>query len=274
MTVPDVKLNNNVAIPQLGLGVYKAHEGREVQETVRVALEAGYRSIDTAALYGNEHGVGLALADSTVPRDEVFLTTKVWNADQGYDSTLKAFEVSMHRLGVDYIDLYLVHWPVARHFKKTWKALEYLYDQKAVRAIGVSNFQPHHLDELLGGLNVVPAVNQIELHPRLTQVELREYCASKGIAVESWSPLMHGGEVLRDPVILGLAEKHSKTPAQVILRWHIQHDLIAIPKTVTPERIRENIQIFDFELSTEDMLVIDGLNQNKRIGPDPDNFDF
>lgn len=274
MTVPDVKLNNDITIPQLGLGVYKAHEGQEVQKTVRVALEAGYRSIDTAALYGNEHGVGLALAESNVPRDEVFLTTKVWNADQGYDSTLKAFEVSMHRLGVSHVDLYLVHWPVARHFKKTWKALEHLYDQKVVRAIGVSNFQPHHLDELLSEANVVPAVNQIELHPRLTQVELREYCASKGIAVESWSPLMHGGEVLRDPVILKLAEKYSKTTAQVILRWHIQHGLIAIPKTVTPARIGENFQIFDFELSADDMQAIDALNQNKRIGPDPDNFDF
>lgn len=274
MPVPDVKLNNDVLIPQLGLGVYKAHEGREIQETVRTALEAGYRSIDTAALYGNEHGVGLAIQGSGVPRDEVFITTKVWNADQGYDSTLKAFEVSMRRLGVDYVDLYLVHWPVARRFKKTWQALEYLYEQKVVRAIGVSNFQPHHLDELLADAHVIPAVNQIELHPRLTQTELRQYCADKGIAVESWSPLMHGGEILRDPVVLRLAERHGKAPAQVILRWHIQHGLIAIPKTVTPQRIHENFDIFDFELGTDDMRVIDGLNQDKRVGPDPDNFDF
>lgn len=274
MSVPDVKLNNDVLIPQLGLGVYKAHEGREVQDTVRIALEAGYRSIDTAALYGNEHGVGLALKNSDVPRDEVFITTKVWNADQGYDSTLKAFEVSMHRLGVDHVDLYLVHWPVARRFKKTWQALERLYDQKVVRAIGVSNFQTHHLDELLADANVVPAVNQVELHPRLAQIELRSYCADKGIAVESWSPLMHGGEVLRDPVVLKLAEQHGKTPAQIVLRWHIQHGLITIPKSVTPERIGENINIFDFELSADDMQALDGLNQDKRIGADPDNFDF
>jgi len=274
MAVPDVKLNNDIMIPQLGLGVYKAHEGREVQETVRAALEVGYRSIDTAALYGNEHGVGLALSESDVARSDVFITTKVWNADQGYDSTLKAFDVSMHRLGVDYVDLYLVHWPVARHFKKTWQALERLYDQKVVRAIGVSNFQTHHLDELLADANVVPAVNQVELHPHLSQVELRRYCADKDIAVESWSPLMHGGEVLRDATVLQLAEQHGKTPAQIVLRWHIQHGLIAIPKTVTPERLRENIEIFDFELSSSDMQSIDQLNQDKRIGSDPDNFDF
>lgn len=274
MAVPDVKLNNGIIIPQLGLGVYKAHEGREAQATVGAALKAGYRSIDTAALYGNEHGVGLAVNESGIPRDSVFITTKVWNADQGYDSTLRAFDVSMHRLGVDYVDLYLVHWPVARRFKKTWQALERLYDQKVVRAIGVSNFQTHHLDELLADANVVPAINQIELHPRLTQTELRRYCADKGIAVESWSPLMRGGEVLRDSVILQLAKLHGKTPAQVVLRWHIQHGLIAIPKTVTPQRIAENLNIFDFELTADDMRAIDGLNQDKRIGPDPDNFDF
>jgi diketogulonate reductase-like aldo/keto reductase len=180
----------------------------------------------------------------------------------------------MHRLGVDYVDLYLVHWPLARHFKKTWQALERLYDQKVVRAIGVSNFQPHHLDDLLTDANVVPAINQVELHPRLTQSELRTYCADKGIVVESWSPLMHGGEVLRAPVVLKLAERYGKTPAQIVLRWHIQHGLVTIPKTVTPERIGENIDIFDFELDADGMVAIDGLNQDRRIGPDPDNFDF
>lgn len=274
MTMPAVTLNNDVTMPQLGLGVYKAHEGEEAHDTVRIALEAGYRSIDTAALYGNEHAVGLAVHDSGLPRKDVFITTKVWNADQGYNSTLRAFETSMHRLGVDYVDLYLVHWPVVRRYKQTWRALEYLYDQKVVRVIGVSNFQTHHLDDLLNDANVVPAVNQIELHPMLTQVELRKYCHTRDIAVEAWSPLMVGGEVLRHQTIMSLAASHHKTPAQIVLRWHIQSGIIAIPKSVTPERIRENIAIFDFELSQDDMQAVDALNADKRVGPDPDNFDF
>ncbi len=272
MTVPMMKLNNGITMPQLGLGVYKAHEGEQVQRAVQAALDAGYRSFDTAALYGNEHGVGQALAGTG--RKELFVTTKVWNADQGYDPTLRAFEMSLHQLGMDYVDLYLVHWPVAKKYKQTWKALEYLYEQKLVRAIGVSNFQTHHLDDLLADAHVVPAVNQVELHPRLTQVELRKYCADKDIAVESWSPLMRGGEILADQTITRIAGAHAKTPAQVVLRWHIQSGLIVIPKSVTPERIRENMDIFDFELSIEDMRAIDGLDQGERIGPDPDNFDF
>jgi diketogulonate reductase-like aldo/keto reductase len=274
MTVPTLKLNNDINIPQLGLGLYKAHEGEQAQRTVRTALDAGYRSFDTAALYGNEHAVGLALAESDVPREELFVTTKVWNADQGYDSTLRAFEMSMHRLGLEYIDLYLIHWPVARKYKQTWKALEHLYDQKVVRAIGVSNFQTHHLDDLLADANVVPAVNQVELHPRLTQTELRGYCDGKGIVVESWSPLMAGGEILQNMAIARIAAAHGKTPAQVVLRWHIQSGLVVIPKSVTPERISENIEIFDFELTAEDIKAIDDLDEGRRVGPDPDNFDF
>jgi diketogulonate reductase-like aldo/keto reductase len=274
MTTPTVKLNNDVIMPQLGLGVYKAHEGSEAHDAVKVALEAGYRAIDTASLYGNEHSVGRAVAESGLDRKDVFITTKVWNADQGYLSTLRAFETSLHRLDMDYVDLYLVHWAVPKKYKQTWKALEYLYDQKVVRAIGVSNFQPHHLDDLLTDANVVPAVNQVELHPMLIQSELRAYCADKGIAVESWSPLMHGGEVLENAAILRLAQKHSKTPAQVVLRWHIQHGLIVIPKSTTPERIRENIDLFDFELDDEDMRTIDSLDVGKRVGPDPDHVDF
>lgn len=273
MQVPNITLNNNVEMPLLGLGVYKVHE-REVQDAVKVALEAGYRSIDTAALYGNEKGVGEAVHESGLPRGDLFITTKVWNADQGYDSTLRAFEMSLHQLGMDYVDLYLIHWPVAAKYKATWRALERLYEQKVVRVIGVSNFQPHHLDDLLDGANVVPAVDQVELHPMLSQKELRRYSAEKRIAIEAWSPLMRGGEVLSHPVITDLAAIHGKTPAQIVLRWHVQQDIIVIPKSITPERIRQNIEIFDFELSDEEIATIDGLDNGERTGPDPDNFDF
>jgi diketogulonate reductase-like aldo/keto reductase len=274
MSVPQVTLNNGITMPQLGLGVFKVHEGAEVENAVRAALEAGYRSIDTAALYGNEHGVGRAIAGSEVPHQQVFVTTKVWNADQGYDSTLKAFETSLHQLNMDYVDLYLIHWPSTKRFKQTWRAMERLYEQKVVRAIGVANFQPHHLDDLLSDAQIVPAVDQVEMHPMLTQVEVRNYCADKGIAVEAWSPLMHGGEVLQHEVITRLATAHSKTPAQIVLRWHIQSGVIVIPKSITPERIRENIDIFDFELSAQEMAAIDALNADRRTGPDPDRFDF
>ena len=274
MTVPMVKLNNDVMMPQLGLGVYKIHEGRQVHDVVNAAIQAGYRSIDTAALYGNERGVGGAVRESGIARDDIFITTKVWNADQGYGLTLKAFETSLRQLGMDYIDLYLVHWPVGRKFLQTWRACEYLYEQKLVRAIGVSNFQTHHLDQLLQEANIVPVVNQVELHPRLTQERLREYCQAKGIAVEAWGPLMRGGEILRDEVVAKIAKRHNKTPAQVVLRWHIQRGIIVIPKSATKERIEENINIFDFELSAHDMLAIDQLDAGQRVGPDPDNFHF
>lgn len=273
-TIPELTLNNGVSIPLLGFGTYKMHAGKEAEGAISAALEAGYRSIDTAAFYGNEKSVGRAIAGSGIPRNEIFVTTKVWNADQGYKFTLKAFETSLRQLGMDYADMYLIHWPVQRKFQDTWRALEYLYDQKAVRAIGVSNFLPHHLDALLANANVVPAVDQVELHPMLAEKQLREYCRGKNIAIEAWSPLMRGGDILQNPVIIDLAEKYGKTPAQVVLRWDVQQNIIVIPKSVSSERIRQNIEIFDFELSDDDMHEIDQLDLGVRTGPNPDNFDF
>lgn len=269
---PAIKLNNGIIMPQFGLGVFKAEEGEEVENAVSTALKSGYRLIDTAAIYRNEEGVGRAIAESDVPRSEMFITTKLWNDDQGHDSALLAFNKSLDRLGLDYIDLYLIHWPVQDKYKTTWKAFEELYADGKIRAIGVSNFKPHHLDGLLEDCEVMPAVNQIELHPMHTQLETRRYCRQKGIKVESWSPLKKAGELLKNEVITGIADSHNKAPAQVVLRWHIQSGLIVIPKSVTPERIKSNIDIFDFELSADEMKQIDGLNQNERIGPDPDSF--
>ena len=273
-TVPGIKLNNGIMMPQFGLGVFKAKEGEEVEGAVAVALEAGYRAIDTAAVYGNEEGVGRAIAASGIPRQELFITTKLWNDDQGHDATLLAFNKSLDRLGMDYVDLYLIHWPKAEKgkYKDTWKAFEELYASGKIRAIGVSNFKPPHLQELLKDAKVVPAVNQIELHPMMTQLATREYCEAKGIKIEAWSPLMRAGELLENPLIIKVAGKYSKEPAQVVLRWHIQSGLIVIPKSVTPKRIQSNIDIFDFELTSEEMEQIDRLNQDKRVGADPDLF--
>ncbi|GAA3407225.1 aldo/keto reductase [Paenibacillus hodogayensis] len=267
-------LSNGVRMPWLGLGVWKVTEGQEVEQSVRAALEGGYRSIDTAAVYGNEEGVGRGLRASGVSRDEVFVTTKVWNADQGYDSTLAAFDVSLNKLGLDYIDLYLIHWPVKGKYKDTWRALEKLYKDGRARAIGVSNFHVHHLEDLLPTADVKPMVDQVEYHPRLAQPELLRYCKEQGIQLEAWSPLMQGKELLEHELLTGLATKYGKTPAQIILRWDIQHGVVTIPKSVTPSRIRENADIFDFKLSDEDMTQIDGLNRDSRVGPDPDNFNF
>ena len=271
-----VKLNNGVQMPQLGLGVWQAKDGREVEQALETAFGAGYRLVDTAAIYGNERGVGRAMNASGLPREEIFLTTKLWNADQGYDRALEAFEDSLARLGVDYVDLYLIHWPMPRagKFVETWRALTKLYEDKRVRAIGVSNFKPPHLETLLADAKVVPAVNQIELHPKLAQAETRRFCAKHGIQVESYSPLMRGGEVLSDPVVAGVAASHGKSAAQVVLRWHVQHGLVAIPKSVTPERIRDNIAIFDFELNEEEMRAIDGLDENSHVSPDSDSMHF
>jgi len=265
-------LNNGVAMPWFGLGVYKTQEGPEVEQAVAAALEAGYRLIDTAALYGNEKGVGNAIRASGIRREDIFVTTKVWNSDQGYDETLRAFEASLSRLGFDYVDLYLVHWPVKGKYKDTWRALERLYKEGYARAIGVSNFHIHHLEDLLSSCEVKPAVNQVECHPLLTQEELRKYCRDQHIAFQAWSPIMKGQLDL--PVITELAAKYGKTPAQIVLRWDLQNDILTIPKSVRPERIRENANIFDFELSAEDMARIDGLNRNSRFGADPDNFNF
>ena len=268
-----VTLNNGVKMPQLGLGVYKAQEGKEAESAISHAIKTGYRSIDTAAVYQNEESVGKAVRESGIPREDLFITTKVWNSDQGYDSTLQAFETSLTKLGLDYVDLYLVHWPVPGKYKETYKALEKLYKDGRVRVIGVSNFQPHHLDDLLADAEIVPAVNQVELHPLLSQQPLREYCSSKGIYVEAWSPLARGG-FFDDPVLQEIAAKYGKSPAQVILRWDIQHNIITIPKSVTPSRIEENMQIFDFELTPDEMAMIDAMNKDERTGADPDNFNF
>lgn len=273
-TVPQIVLNNGVTMPQFGLGVWQAEEGGEVELAVKTALESGYRLIDTAAIYGNEVGVGMAVRGSNIPREELFITTKLWNDRQGYDETLQAFDESLAKLSMEYIDLYLIHWPMPRQgkFIETWQALEKLYADKRVRAIGVSNFKPAHLRELMEAANVVPAVNQIELHPKLQQQETRELCTVHGIHIESYSPIMRGSELLNDPVLQALADKHQKTPAQIVLRWHIQSGFIVIPKSVTPARIQENISIFDFELDDEDMAAIVGMNQGQRIGIDPDKF--
>jgi len=265
-------LHNGVKMPWLGLGVWRVAEGNEVENAVKAAIKAGYRSIDTAAVYGNEEGVGKAIKEAGVPREELFITTKVWNADQGYDSTLQAFETSRKKLGLDYVDLYLVHWPVKGKYKDTWKALEKLYKDGVVRAIGVSNFQIHHLEDLMADSEVVPMVNQVEYHPLLTQEPLRAFCRDNQIQLEAWSPLMQGHLDL--PLLQELAQKYGKTPAQIVLRWDLQNGVVTIPKSVTESRIIENSQVFDFELSADDMGRIAALNQNKRFGADPDNFDF
>lgn len=274
LTAPYVKLNNGILMPQIGLGVFKLDDGRNVEQAIEVALDSGYRGIDTASLYGNEEGVGRVIARSNIPREELFITSKLWNDDHGFDTTLKAFDTSLKKLNADYLDLYLVHWPLKskQNRAETWRAMEQIYESGRARAIGVSNFTPSHLDELLKTAKVVPAINQVELHPYLTQIDIRSYCDSKGIIVQSWSPIMRGGDLLTDPVITGIANVYGKEPAQIVLRWHIQLGLIVIPKSKTPERIRSNINIFNFELTNEEMQRISGLNKNMRIGPDPNSF--
>ncbi|QNG59895.1 aldo/keto reductase [Bacillus sp. PAMC26568] len=266
-------LHNGVKMPWFGLGVFKVEDGDEVVNSVKWAIEAGYKSIDTAAAYKNEEGVGQALKESGVPREELFITTKVWNADQGYESTLKAFNDSMTKLGLEYLDLYLVHWPVKGKYKETWKALETLYKEGKVKAIGVSNFQIHHLEDVIADAEIVPMVNQVEYHPRLTQKELQAFCKQHNIQLEAWSPLMQG-KLLDDKTLSEIAEKHGKSVAQVILRWDLQNEVVTIPKSVKEHRIYDNAAIFNFELSQKEMESIDGLNRDERVGPDPDNFDF
>lgn len=267
-------LNNGVEMPRLGLGVWKVTDDKVLIDAVHAAVNAGYRSIDTAAIYGNEAAVGEAIRTCGVGRGELFVTSKVWNSEQGYDSTLRAFETSMDKLGLEVLDLYLIHWPVKGKYKDTWRALEKLYADGRVRAIGVSNFHVHHLEDLLQDAKVVPAVDQVELHPRLTQQPLREYAQAKGIQIEAWSPLMQGGELLDHPLLAKIGAAHGKSAAQAILRWDIQHGLVTIPKSVTPSRIEANAAIFDFELTPEEMASIDALNENRRVGADPDNFNF
>ncbi|MFE7637575.1 aldo/keto reductase [Kitasatospora sp. NPDC057518] len=271
-TVPTVKLNNGVEIPQLGFGVFQVPDD-QTTAAVAAALEAGYRSIDTAAIYGNETGVGRALAASGVAREDLFVTTKLWNADQGYDATLRAFDASLAKLGLDHVDLYLIHWPTPARdlYLDTWRALERLVEEGRIRAAGVSNFQPAHLQRLLDTSALVPAVNQVELHPGLQQAELRAFHAEHGIATEAWSPLAQGA-VLDDPAITAIAERTGKSPAQVVLRWHLQLGNIVIPKSVTPARIRQNLDVFDFELTAQDMAAIAAGDRDLRTGPHPDQF--
>jgi 2,5-diketo-D-gluconate reductase A len=274
--IENIKLNNGVVIPPLGLGVWQAKDGEEVEHAVETAIETGYRLIDTAAAYGNEAGVGNAIRSSNVAREELFVTTKLWNDSHSYDKALKAFDSSMDKLGLEYLDMYLIHWPVPAksEYLEAWRALERLYEEKRVRTIGVCNFHPEHLDKLLNDANVVPAVNQIELHPRLQQHEVREYCAEHGIRIESWSPIMRGGELLSDPTLSTIAEKYHKTTAQVILRWHIDSGFIVIPKSVHADRIAQNFDVFDFELDELDMRDIAGLDAGERTGPNPDSANF
>lgn len=272
INVPIWKLNNGIEIPSLGFGVFKVKEGDEVFRSVLEALEAGYRLIDTAAIYGNEEGVGRAIKASGLKREEIFLTTKLWNTDQGYDNAFLAFESSLKKLGTDYVDLYLIHWPGKDKFVESYKALEKLLSDKRVRAIGVCNFHIHHLEELMAETEIVPAMNQIELHPLMNQRDILDFCKEKGIQVEAWGPLMQGKGDLEAQIFVDLGKKYSKSPAQVILRWHHQNGVLAIPKSVTPSRIRENIDIFDFELSDEDMKKIDAHNENRRLSADPDTF--
>ncbi|WP_078408505.1 aldo/keto reductase [Priestia abyssalis] len=266
-------LHNGVKMPWFGLGVYKVEEGQEVIDSVKAAIKNGYRSIDTAAIYRNEEGVGQAIKESGVPREELFITTKVWNAAQRADAALEAFERSMTKLGLDYLDLYLIHWPVEGKYKETWKVLEKLYKDGRVRAIGVSNFQIHHLEDLMKDAEIKPMVNQVEYHPRLAQKELHEFCQKNNIQLEAWSPLMQG-ELLNNETLKEIAEKYNKSVAQVILRWDLQNEVVTIPKSIKEHRIIENADIFDFELTREDMNKIDALNEDRRVGPDPDNFDF
>ncbi len=271
-TVPTVTLNNGIEMPQLGFGVFQVPD-EETTAAVATALEAGYRSIDTAAIYGNERGVGRALAASGLPREELFVTTKLWNADQGHDATLRAFDASLDKLGLEYVDLYLIHWPTPARdlYADSWRAIGKLAAEGRIRAAGVSNFQPAHLTRLIEAGGPVPAVNQVELHPGLQQAELRAFHAAHGIATEAWSPLAQGA-VLDDPAITAIAARTGKSPAQVVLRWHLQLGNAVIPKSVTPARIRQNLDVFDFALTADDLAAIAATDRGLRTGPDPDAF--
>ncbi|NNM18897.1 MAG: aldo/keto reductase [Croceitalea sp.] len=266
-------LNNGVKMPYFGLGVYLSEDGQEVINAVKWALEMGYRHIDTAAVYKNEEGVGQGIKESQVPREDIFVVSKVWNSDQGYENTLRAFDASLERLGLEYLDLYLIHWPVANKYKDTWRAMERLYNEKRIRAIGVSNFMQHHLEDLLTTAKVVPAVNQMEFHPYLVQQDLLDFCIAKGIQYEAWSPMMQG-KIFDMEEFKTLAKKYNKSIAQIVLRWDLQKGVITIPKSSKKERIKSNADIFDFELSKEDVHVLDQMHKGKRFGPDPDNFEF
>ena len=271
-----ITLNNGVEIPRLGLGVFRAKDGDETIKSVRWALEAGYRHIDTAAVYGNEEGVGCGMRESGVARKDIFLTTKLWNDDMRASRQREAFKESLKRLGTDYVDLYLIHWPVKQKYKESWLIMEQLYKEGSIRAIGVSNFMPHHLDDLMQVATVVPAVNQVECHPRLSQTELKAYCDKLGIVFESWSPLGGGreGNLTDNAELSAIGRAYGKTAAQIILRWHLQRDLVVIPKSVHKERIIGNANLFNFALTASDMAAIDAMNLDQHHGAHPDTFTF
>ncbi len=264
-------LNNGVKMPWVGLGVFLVEPGDECSFSVKTALELGYRHIDTASFYRNEESVARGVKESGVPREEIFITSKVWNDEQGYDETLRAFDQSLEKLETDYLNLFLIHWPIKGKFPDTWKALEKLYADGRVRAIGVSNFLVHHLEELQSNANIPPAVNQVEFHPFLLQKPLLDYCKSQEIQLEAWSPLTRG-KYLDNEVITEIAQNHGKSNAQVLIRWDLQHEVVTIPKSVHRERIAENAQVFDFELSDEEMRKLDALDTETRIGPHPDSM--
>jgi diketogulonate reductase-like aldo/keto reductase len=266
-----IKLHNGVEIPRIGFGTFKIEDGNIVINAVKAALDSGYRLIDTASIYGNEKGVGRAIEESGIPREDISLATKVWNTDQGYESTLSAFDESLERLRTEYLDMYLIHWPKPLSIE-TWKAMEKLYKDGKVRAIGVSNFMIHHLEPLLASCEIIPMLNQVELHPQFPQDELREFCKKYNIVIESWGPLMQG-RIFEVKLMKELSAKYNKTIAQVALRWHLQLGVISIPKSTKPERIKSNIDIFDFEISDEDMKRIESL-KGDRIGAHPDKINF
>ncbi|QPQ32899.1 aldo/keto reductase [Lysinibacillus sp. JNUCC 51] len=274
----NVTLNNGLEIPLIGYGVFRVPEGDDLAEAVKTAIAKGYRSIDTAQVYRNEESVGrgirAAIEEGLVTREELFVTSKVWNDGLSYEETLAAYDSSLEKLGLDYLDLYLVHWPgIDTNYINVYKALEKIYQDGRVRSIGVSNFHVHHLENLLKETSVVPVINQIEFHPHLTQEEVRAYCKEKGIQVEAWSPLMNGS-LLEESLIQQLASKYGKTPAQIVLRYDVQHGVVTIPKTMTPARMTENLTVFDFALTEEEMAQLDTLNDGLRCGPDPEKFNF
>ncbi|WP_298548155.1 aldo/keto reductase [uncultured Aquimarina sp.] len=276
-TITDIKgtfqLHNGIHMPYFGLGVYLSDNDQEVVDAVQWALDAGYRHIDTASIYKNEEGVGKAIRQTSIPREEIFVVSKVWNSDQGYESTIKAFDKSLERLQLEYLDLYLIHWPVEGKYIETWKALEKLYKDGKIKAIGVSNFMQHHLEDLIENSEIIPMVNQMEFHPYLVQQNLIDFCNKHKIKYEAWSPMMQG-KIFKLSILDDLAKKYNKTVAQIVLRWNLQKGVITIPKSSKKERIISNADLFDFELSNEDVSYIDSLDKNQRTGPDPDNFNF
>ena len=268
-----VPLHGSIDIPLLGFGVYKVKEGDAVENAITSALSFGYRHLDTAALYRNERGVGRAIAASGIDRSDLFVATKLWNSSQGYESTLAAIDTSLGKLGLDYVDLYLVHWPKPEHTEGTWRAMEEIQRSGKARAIGVSNFLTDHLDQLAETATVLPSINQIEFHPHLQSPELVTYCDDHNIVVEAWSPLKHG-EIIDDPELQAIAEAHAVTAPQVVLRWMLQRGIVTIPKSVTPSRIAQNVDLYDFELSANEIASINAMDRGDRVGPDPANFDF